>query len=150
MPSDSPPTSEAARLTVTGSGVLCGPWWMGCGAVFAVEAPGWSLPADWAPNADDARFAVDFRRHGERTRITGVRQAGQDRVGPGAYRFVVIKTVSPDTEPEGTFEASVLCSKELEIPHGIRAVSVNVEFAYHPSSCTIATSMDVPTAAPSS
>jgi hypothetical protein len=118
---------------------------MGCGAYLAVEPPDWNLPEDWAPTADDIWFETDLRAGRETTPITGVRQAGRDRIEPGAYRVVVIKTLSPDTQPEGTFEASVLCMSDVEIPPGTRSVRVDVEFG---AACMITTSLDDSTGAP--
>jgi hypothetical protein len=118
---------------------------MGCGAYLTVESPEWSLPEDWAPTPDDTTFETDLRAGAETTRVTGVRQAGRDRIEPGAYRIVVIKTLSPDTQPEGTFEASVLCMSDVEIPPGTRSVRVDVEFG---AACMITTSLDDSTGAP--
>lgn len=147
-PPSTPVASEAARLTVTGSGVLCGPWWMGCGAVLAVEPSEWSLPEHWAPSADDTQFETDAAPNAETTRVTGIRQAGRVRIEPGEYSLVVIETRSPDDQPQGTFDAFVRCSVNVQIRPGIRAVSVDVRFSDQ-SSCTIAVSMDASTPGPS-
>ena len=145
-PTAEPPSAEMATLTVTGSGVLCGPWWFGCGALLLIEAPGWTMPEDWAPSADDTQFEIGFARNMEETRVTGIRRVAQDRVAPGAYRLVVIKTESPDTATDGSFEASVLCSSDVDVLPGTRTVRVDVDFA---SGCTIAVSIEGPSAPPS-
>jgi hypothetical protein len=135
-----PPPTEAAILTITGSGELCGPWWYGCGAALAIEALAWELPGDWRPGALDTVFAVDLRVEGELpARVTGVRQQGRERIEPGDYKLVAIETMTPDTFPSGaTFSARVGCSVEVNIPPGTRAVGVKVE--WDNSSCTIAVS----------
>jgi hypothetical protein len=115
---------------------------MGCGAFLAVKPPGWSLPEDWAPGADDTRFAVDVAPGSDSpARVTGVGQPGRERIEPGDYRLVVIETRSPDTLPP-TLSALVGCSVEVSIPPGTRAVSVEVKWDH--SSCMIAVSKDVP------
>lgn len=139
------PSAAAATLSITASGTICGPWWMGCGAVLAIEAPGWTLPDDWAPAADDTQFAVDLIAGSERpTRVTGVRQQGQDRIEPGDYLFVGIMTMSPDSQTPGTLQATVGCSKAVKVPPGARAVRLDIEFA---SACSMDVSMDVPSPA---
>lgn len=139
-PSPTPtPASGAARLNVSGSGALCGPWWFGCGAILVVEAPGWTLPENWAPSPEDTRFAIEFSRNMEQTRVRGITQVAQDRIEPGHHRLVVIKTESPDTATDGSFEASVLCSIEVDVPPGTRAVNVEVTFA---TGCAIEVSLE--------
>jgi hypothetical protein len=142
-PSSTPRASESARFSVTGSGELCGPWWMGCGAVLAVEPPNWRLPKDWSPSAKDTWFAVAVVAGSESPApVTGIRQLGQDRIGPGAYRFVVIMTMMPDTAPSATLSAALGCSANVRVSTTTRAVSVDVAFGANGSTCTIAVSMD--------
>ena len=124
---------------MSGSGVLCGPWWFGCGAILVVEAPGWSLPENWAPGPEDTRFAIEFSRNMEQTRVRGITQVAQDRIEPGDHQLVVIKTESPDNATGGSFEASVLCSVEVAIPVGTRAVYVDVTFE---AGCAIDVSLE--------
>lgn len=147
-PSGTPVSSGAARLIVTGSGELCGPWWMGCGAFLAVEPPGWRVPEGWAPSDDDTRFAA-FPRGGDDgpVRVSGVMPGGQDRIEPGQYRLVVIETRTPDNASPGTWYGSFGCAADVTVPPGTRAVVADVIFEL---SCTIAVSLDVPTPDPSS
>ena len=139
-PPSSPRSAEAATLNVTGSGTLCGPWWFGCGAVLVVERPGWTLPADWAPRADDVQFDVDLRVESEAAAlVTGIREPGLERVEPGDYLLVGILTRQSDSATNEPLEASVGCSIEVSIPRGTESVTVDVEFR---GGCTIAVSLD--------
>lgn len=131
----------AARLNVTGSGLLCGPWWFGCGAVLVIETPGWSLPEGWEPNAEDTFFATEFSRNMERTRVNGIRQVAQDRIEAGDYAFVVVKTTSPDSASPRTLNPAVGCSKAISVPPGARLVSVAVEFDGGPG-CSMTVSIE--------
>jgi hypothetical protein len=147
QPTLAQPSTAPATLSVTGSGKLCGPWWMGCGAVLVIEQPGWVLPAGWAPSRDDTQFAVDLRAGSERpARVTGVREPGLERLEPGDYLIAGILTRQSDiaTAP---LESSVGCSAEVTIPPGTESVSVDLEFS---GGCTIAVSMHGSTAPPSS
>ena len=140
-------SSDAASMTVTGSGALGGPWWMGPGAVFAVQPPGWTLEHDWAPRAEDTQFAVELVAGSEGPmRVTGVRQGGKDWIEPGHYQFVVITTRTPDSPPSAPLSAWFGCSVVVSIPTGTHAVNVDVEFG---SSCTIAVSVESATPASS-
>ena len=142
-PVSSSPSSDAAELIVTGSGILCVPWWYGCGAFLAVEPPGWTLPTQWVPEAADIGFSVTITKR-DRVRVTGVQQAGIDRIDPGDYIFVVILTSRPEgaASPEPTMSASIGCSVEGTIPPGTGVVTVDVDFNQPP--CVIKVSMDVP------
>lgn len=134
-------------LNVTGSGILCVPWWYGCGAYLAVESQGWVLPIPWAPDAADIGFSVRITGR-DRVRVTGAEQAGNDRIEPGAYTLVVIRTSRPEgVTPEPTMSAAVGCAVDLDVPPGTRVVSVDVEFSG--PACTIEASLDAASAAPS-
>jgi hypothetical protein len=122
---------------------------MGCGAFLVIEAPGWALSDGWAPTAADTRFAVEPVPRSEAVRVIGIRAVAQDRIEPGDYRFHVIRTTSPDTEPEGTLHPVVGCSEAVNVPPGTRAVNVAVEFDGQPG-CAIEVSMDGVAPAPSS
>jgi hypothetical protein len=151
VPSASSLSADAAGLTVTGSGERCGPWWMGCGAFLAIEPPGWTLPNDWAPSADDTQFAVQIAAGDDGpARVTGIWRLGQDQIEPGRYRFVGILTTSPDNASPGTWYPSLGCGVEVEVPAGTQTVGVAVVFTDGQDACTIAVSMDVATPAPSS
>jgi len=124
-----------ARLHVTGSGVLCSQWYAGCVAYLTVVAPDWSLPDAWTPTADDTEFRGDLVAGSESVAVTGVRRAGRERIEPGSYRLVVVKTTSPDSGPSvGTITASILCSVDVVVAPGAGAVDVNVAFD---STCSI-------------
>lgn len=147
LPTLPPETGELATFTVTGSGEFCGPWWFGCGAALVVEAPGWTMPADWSPRPNDTLFDVDPMPDGADgpARVTGVREPGPNRIAPGDYRLVVIETQSGDTVPART-TSRVKCTADMHIPAGTRAVVVDVVFG---PGCTIAVRTD-PEASPSS
>ena len=149
VPSASAAPVEAARFNVTGSGLLCFQWYMGCGAFLAVEAPGWTLQDGWAPSVDDTRFATDPVPNSERIRVTGITHVAQDRIEPGEHLLVVVRTTSPDDEPQGTLHAVVGCTETLVVPDGTRAVHVEVKFDGEPG-CSIDVAMDASTAAPTS
>jgi hypothetical protein len=151
-PSSSPtsrpatPSPAAAALSVTGSGVLCAPWWYGCGAYLVVEPGGWTLPSDWARDAADIGFSGRITKR-DAIRVTGAEQAGNDRIDPGRYAFVVVLTSQPEgVSPQPAMSASMGCSVDVNVPPGARAVSVDVRFE---GGCTIEVSIDEGTATPS-
>jgi hypothetical protein len=127
-------SASAATLSIAGSGgPFCGPWWYGCGAYLAIEAPGWTFPRDWAPSDGDTRFTVvpDISEK-EPTKVTGVMQLGQERIEPGTYRLAVIETHTSDTSSNGDpprFDAFLLCTKDALIPEGTVSVGVEVSFS---------------------
>ena len=146
-PSPAPWSSGAAAFVVKGSGEVCGPWWMGCGAVLAVEAPGWTVPEGWSPNDGDTQFAIDLRPgHDGPMRVTGIRPGGQDRIEPGQHRLVVILTMSPDNASPGTWIGRFGCAADVSVPPGTRMVVADVVFG---PSCTISVAVDAAMPEPS-
>jgi hypothetical protein len=142
------PSANAASLSITGSGRLCGPWWRGCGAYLAIEQTGWRLPGDWTPSNDDIQFDLALRAGSERgPRVTGVLEPVPHRIEPGDYLLVGILTRTPDCcESPPATSASLGCSLEVSIPPGTRAVTIDVQFG---EACAIEVVLDGATPAPS-
>ena len=143
------PSERAATLSVTASGKVVGPWWMGPGAVLVIAEPGWSLPAGWSPGAEDIELAVDMRAGSDGPmRVTGLRVPGPRSIEPGDYELVIVNIRRSDV-PDTPLEASFGCSVGLQVPPGTGIVRVDVKLGKRREPCRITVKVEGQTSAPS-